>query len=102
QARDSADVLPVRLRAWWQPDRAVQPLRAADLRARLASHQLVRSRARQGPGLGPGHDPVLPHPRHSPGSVSDSSDGAVPGAAATGGRPVIAVLGLGEAGSAIA
>ena len=63
QARDPADVLPVRLRAGRQPDRAVQPGRPAGAGAGLAHDHLDRGRAGQGPGVGPEDDRVLPHPR---------------------------------------
>ncbi len=61
QARHPADVLPLRVRAGREPDRAVQPLRAADLRARLGPAQLDRGRAGQGAGLGTCHHPVVSH-----------------------------------------
>jgi catechol 2,3-dioxygenase len=49
---------------WYQP-----PSRAAGARAGLAHDHLDRSRARQGPGLGPGDHRVLPHPRHPTGHL---------------------------------
>ena len=89
QARHPADVLPVRLGARRQPDRAVQRRRPARARARLAAGQLDRGRARQGPGLGSEDHRDVPHPRHAAGRAHR--------------EPVrIAVLGLGEAGSEIA
>ena len=69
QARDPADVLPLRLRARRQPDRAGQPGRAAGARAGLAHDHLDRGRTGQGPGLGPEDDRVLPHPRDPAGRL---------------------------------
>ena len=68
QARDPADLLPVRLRAGREPDRAVQPVRAADLRAGLGAGQLDGGGAGEGTGMGPCDDPVLPHARHPAGA----------------------------------
>src|SRR5215469_11662533 len=89
-------------------------MRAAGLRSRLADDHVDRTGASEGPGLGAGDDSVVSHPRH-PASRGRSSQGRssqgrsspgtrafVTGPAMTQGRPVIAVLGLGEAGSLIA
>ena len=67
QARDPADVLPVRLRAGREPDRAVQPGRPAGAGPGLAHDHLDGGRTGQGPGVGPEDDRVLPHPRNPAG-----------------------------------
>src|SRR5215468_295116 len=65
-------------------------MRTADIRAGLGAHQLDGGRTREGAGLGTCHDPVVPHARDPATTVMSAEP------------PVVAVLGLGEAGSAIA
>src|SRR5215469_5807523 len=65
-------------------------MRTADIRAGLGAHQLDGGRTREGAGLGTCHDPVVPHAWDPAATVMSAEP------------LVVAVLGLGEAGSAIA
>ena len=68
QARHPADILPLCLRARRQPRGGRLRRRAAGAGAGLEADPLDRSRAQEGPGLGPADHQVVPHPRHAAGA----------------------------------
>src|SRR5262245_32009339 len=65
QARDSADLLSLRLRTGRQPRRGRQRRRAPRPRTRLAADRVDRSGAEERSGLGTEDDRELPHVRHA-------------------------------------
>src|SRR5262249_56994320 len=70
---------PLGLGAGREPDRAVHPVRGADLRAGLGPDQLARGRAGEGAGVGACHHPVVSPPRHPAGAVMPVTQQAPPG-----------------------
>ena len=72
QAHHPAELLPLRLGAGRQPDRAGQPGRPAGARPRLAADRLVGGGAGEGPGLGAADHLHVPHARHAAGGGAAS------------------------------
>ncbi len=73
QARDPADILPLRLRARRQPRRGRQCRRPADPGAGLEADRVDRGGAQERPGVGAQDHRVVPYPRHAAGGARVTS-----------------------------